>query len=192
MVVYMQRSELRNFYHAAVVNYLLDDEVVIVMGDSNAEAIAKLDCNLRFYNYAGGGNTTAGVIHDIEKLAKRANGKILLHVGINDLLWGESQTNIIENYRQILHALRLKGYQVTVSLTWPLGKSYLGHTDNQAIQDFNQGLIKLAKHHQLAIVDVTSTLKKGIWLDPHYSGDGLHLNRTGLMVISQHYCKTDL
>ena len=118
---------------------------------------------------------------------------IFLMIGINDLIWGQSDQQLIANYRDIMDYLATQHpkTQIVVQSILPHGaesstwesRSLLLELPNERIRSMNQSLEKIAKDydaHYLELYPIFST-GEGT-LRPDLTTDGLHLNREGYLV----------
>lgn len=157
---------------------------VVMLGDSLTEHFPFVE----FFpqdtpiNRGIGGDTAAGVRArmDVSVRALRPRRVILL-VGVNDLLWTGATTDAIARaYEALLDELTgtVPGGDVVVQPLLPVRGDFAVHRG--AISDLNERIEAAAQWRGLVVLDVASALRgdDGL-LRADASWDGVHLNRTG-------------
>lgn len=118
---------------------------------------------------------------------------IFLMIGINDLIWGQSDEQLIANYQEIMDYLDTHhpATDVVVQSILPHGaetatwesKSLLLDLPNERIQAMNQSLQGIAQDYDAHYLELYPIFVNGEGhLRPDLTTDGLHLNREGYLV----------
>ncbi|NEP62887.1 MAG: lysophospholipase [Symploca sp. SIO2G7] len=118
---------------------------------------------------------------------------IFLMIGINDLIWGQSDQQVLANYRSIMHHLAKQhpNTQVVVQSILPHGaetsswesRHLLLELPNERIRTMNQSLQTIAKDYDAHYLELYPIFSNGEGnLRPDLTTDGLHLNREGYLV----------
>jgi len=139
------------------------------------------------------GETSTGLLQRLDLLDRTNPDTILVMIGINDLLRGETDDTIVSNHRQIIRYLidTHPDSQVVVQsilphageqATWE-GRDRLLALPNQRIQALNQQIAAIADEEGVRFLDLYPlfTDNQGN-LPMDLSTDGLHLNRDGYLV----------
>ncbi|MEL6129572.1 MAG: GDSL-type esterase/lipase family protein [Cyanobacteria bacterium J06628_4] len=118
---------------------------------------------------------------------------IFLMIGINDLIWGQSDQQVLANYRDIMDYLvtRHPNTHIVVQSILPHGaetatwesRSLLLELPNERIRDMNRSLEKIAQDYGAYYLELYPIFSTGEGkLRPDLTTDGLHLNREGYLV----------
>lgn len=118
---------------------------------------------------------------------------IFLMIGINDLIWGQSDRQVLDNYREIMDYItaRHPDTQVVVQSILPHGsdtstwesKHLLLDLPNERIREMNQALQAIAQDYDAHYLELYPIFSNGEGkLRPDLTTDGLHLNREGYLV----------
>ncbi|NET69619.1 MAG: G-D-S-L family lipolytic protein [Sphaerospermopsis sp. SIO1G2] len=139
------------------------------------------------------GETTKGLLKRLDFFDKTNPKIILVMIGINDLIRGIKDQEILDNQRQIISYLRRKHPKTKIFLqsilphgaetaTWE-GKDKLLNLPNSRIRKLNKELEKIANQQGAEYLDLYSLFssKEG-YMRPEFSTDGLHLNSQGYIV----------
>jgi lysophospholipase L1-like esterase len=144
-------------------------------------------------NQSISGERTKGLLDRLDFLKDNNVEAVFLMIGINDLIWGESDEAILTNYKEIV--LRLKQAhpetQIVVQSILPHGgenstwesRDKLAALPSERIQKMNDSLREIASDNQAYYLDLYPIFVTGEGtLRPDLTTDGLHLNRQGYLV----------
>ena len=129
-----------------------------------------------------------GVIDRLEVSIFDINpSKIVLMIGTNDVNFGVSNSQIIENYINILDRIkaRLPEAELYFMSLIPQNKDLVLLVDfnNQRIEKLNSEIKSLAESYGYAYIDLNTYVGDDLgYLDRQYSDDGLHLNDAGYRI----------
>jgi len=171
------------------------DHLTILLGDSLSLWFpAELLPGRRVWMNQGiSGEQTEGVLARLSVMEQAEVDTIFLMIGINDLIWGRSDEQIISNYRTIMETLSKQhpNAQVVVQSILPHGaeastwesRDRLLALPNDRVRAMNQSLKIIAADHNAQYLDLYALFSDGDGkLRPDLSTDGLHLNREGYLV----------
>ncbi|MEM9805677.1 MAG: GDSL-type esterase/lipase family protein [Cyanobacteria bacterium P01_D01_bin.56] len=171
------------------------DHLTILLGDSLSLWFpAELLPGRRVWMNQGiSGEKTHTLLSRLHLLDVADVDTIFLMIGINDLIWGQSDQKVLENYREIMDYLLTQHpeTQVVVQSILPHGaetatwesRHLLLELPNERIRKMNQSLQTIAKDydaHYLELYPIFSTGEGKLRTD--LTTDGLHLNREGYLV----------
>ncbi|WP_084776860.1 SGNH/GDSL hydrolase family protein [Anabaena sp. PCC 7108] len=144
-------------------------------------------------NQAISGETSDGLLKRLDLFDQTQPETILVMIGINDLIRGVSDQEILANQRQILRYLRRNHRQSQIFVqsilphggeeaTWE-GKAKLLAIPNSRIRQLNEEIQKIATRQDVKYLDLHPlfTNKQGN-LNQELTTDGLHLNPQGYLV----------
>ncbi|WP_316432127.1 SGNH/GDSL hydrolase family protein [Leptolyngbya sp. NK1-12] len=144
----------------------------------------------RFWlNQGISGETSHGLLKRLDLFEKTKPETIFVMIGINDLLRGTSDQEILDNQRQIIRDLDAAHPQAQIVVqsilphakqaTWE-GRERLLEVSNQRIQDLNKQLETLARQEGVYFLDLYPLFANPDGdLRPELSTDGLHLSTQG-------------
>ena len=168
---------------------------IVFIGDSITDGY-KLDdyyreLSLATYNRGIGGDTTGGVLARLDvSLFDIKPTKIVLMIGTNDINWGISKDEILNNYREILSKIKeaLPDTEVFCMSVIPQNRIFVPFDAELAkrtetILEVNEGIKALVDSAGYSYVNIFDDLSDdaGI-LKNEYTDDGLHLNHEGYIV----------
>ena len=164
---------------------MTDTAVHYFAGDLNAAWSALISAN-RLRDRAVYGDTVAGLLARLSDIVRLQPDRLVLHIGINDLLDQRRNEDVLRDYRAILSRLRsdLPNCHTIVTLLPPVNNSARRRCSNDTIVDFNRGLSALASEQQATVVDlyaVTPKMPDGS-LAPTVTEDGIHMSGDGLVI----------
>jgi lysophospholipase L1-like esterase len=144
-------------------------------------------------NQGVSGENSAGLLKRLDLLDELRPETIVLMVGINDLIKGTSDEQILDNYRQILTVLKEKHPKtaIVVQSVLPHGGDRVGTIDreqvlqlsNERIYQFNQKLSSLTAETEVHFLNLHPLFTDADGLmQADLSTDGLHLKRQGYFV----------
>jgi lysophospholipase L1-like esterase len=149
--------------------------------------------NRVWINQSISGEKTQGLSKRLDLIEDNKIETIFLMIGINDLIWGKSDQAILDNYQEIVWALK-KDHpktQIVVQSILPHGgenstwesRDKLLALDGDRIVRVNNSLKKIAADNDAYYLDLYPIFVTGEGkLRPDLTTDGLHLNREGYLV----------
>ncbi|MEO0867009.1 MAG: GDSL-type esterase/lipase family protein [Cyanobacteria bacterium J06642_11] len=171
------------------------DHLTILLGDSLSLWFpAELLPGRRVWMNQGiSGEKTHTLLSRLHLLDVADVDTIFLMIGINDLIWGQSDQQVLANYREIMDHLALHhpDTQVVVQSILPHGaeaatwesRHLLLDLPNQRIQSLNQSLQSIAEDYDAYYLELYPIFSNGEGqLRSDLTTDGLHLNRQGYLV----------
>ena len=153
---------------------------IVMLGDS---LIARAEWRTLFpskniANHGIDGDTTAGLLDRIDLVHNSYPIKVLIMIGINDLLKEENIDSIYQNYQKIIKKLITYNIKVYIQSVLFVGnkKNYL----NSNILTLNNMLEVFSHTNELiSYVDLNKALANESNLYEKYTSDGIHLNGSG-------------
>jgi lysophospholipase L1-like esterase len=144
-------------------------------------------------NQSISGEKTQGLLNRLDLIEQNKIEAVFVMIGINDLIWGKTDAEIIDNYKEIVRQLKEKhpGTQIVVQSILPHGgenstwesRDKLLALDGDRIVAMNQRLKKIADDNDAYYLDLYPIFVTGDGkLRPDLTTDGLHLNREGYLV----------
>ncbi|MGC1309291.1 MAG: GDSL-type esterase/lipase family protein [Phormidesmis sp.] len=144
-------------------------------------------------NQSISGEKTKGLLKRLDLLKNNEVEAVFLMIGINDLIWGKSDEEIIDNYKQIVAQLKQDhpDTQIVVQSILPHGgenstwesRDKLLALDSDRIVALNSTLEKIATDNNAYYLDLYPIFVTGEGeLRTDLTTDGLHLNRQGYLV----------
>ncbi len=144
-------------------------------------------------NQSISGERTRGLLDRLDFLEDNDVEAVFLMIGINDLIWGQSDEEILTNYKEIVRRLKQAHpeTQIVVQSILPHGgenstwesRDKLAALPSERIQKMNDSLKKIAADNQAYYLDLYPIFVTGDGiLRPDLTTDGLHLNRQGYLV----------
>nr|WP_228037659.1 GDSL-type esterase/lipase family protein [Nodosilinea sp. LEGE 06152] len=144
-------------------------------------------------NQAISGESSGGLRDRLYLLDKTAPEAVFIMVGINDLIWGGSEADLVYNVRMMINYLRQTHPQARVvvqsvlphggeSATWE-GRDRLQAIPPELIRTVNTQLKAVAIETGVDFLDLYPLFVNGDgYLRADLTTDGLHLNQDGYMV----------
>ena len=144
-------------------------------------------------NQSISGERTKGLLNRLDLLKDNEIESVFLMIGINDLIWGETDEDIIKNYKEIVRQLKAKHPKTQIVVqsilphsgensTWE-SRDKLMALKSDRIVSMNNTLKKIAKDNGTYYLDLYPIFVTGEGrLRPDLTTDGLHLNREGYLV----------
>lgn len=171
------------------------DHLTILLGDSLSLWFpAELLPGRRIWMNQGiSGEKTQSLLTRLHLLNVADVDTIFLMVGINDLIWGQSDQQVLANYRDIMDYLSTHhpDTQVVVQSILPHGaeaatwesRDLLLELPNERIRAMNESLQEIADGYDAYYLELYPIFSDGDGdLRPDLTTDGLHLNREGYLV----------
>lgn len=171
------------------------DHLTILLGDSLSLWFpAELLPGRRIWMNQGiSGEKTHTLLSRLHLLDVADVDTIFLMIGINDLIWGQTDRQVLDNYREIMDYLitRHPDTQVVVQSILPHGaetatwesRHLLLELPNERIREMNQALEAIAGEYGAYYLELYPIFATGEGkLRSDLTTDGLHLNREGYLV----------
>ncbi len=144
-------------------------------------------------NQSISGEKTKGLLNRLDLIEKNKIEAIFVMIGINDLIWGQTDKEIIENYKKIVEQLKAKHptTQIVVQSILPHGgenstwesRDKLLALPSDRIVAMNSALKEIADDNDAYYLDLYPIFVTGNGqLRSDLTTDGLHLNREGYLV----------
>ena len=144
-------------------------------------------------NQSISGEKTQGLLNRLDYLDDNRVEAVFLMIGINDLIWGKSDEEILTNYKEIVRRLKAKHpeAQIVVQSILPHGgeqstwesRDKLEALPSDRIMNMNSALKKIATDNRAYYLDLYPIFVTGDGtLRDDLTTDGLHLNRQGYLV----------
>lgn len=144
-------------------------------------------------NQSISGERTEGLLARLNLLADNDVEAVFLMIGINDLIWGKTDNEIVANYKEIVRRLKAEhpNTQIVVqsilphsgeNSTWE-SRDKLAALPSDRIVSMNSTLRNIAAENDAYYLDLYPIFVTGDGkLRPDLTTDGLHLNRQGYLV----------
>jgi lysophospholipase L1-like esterase len=141
--------------------------------------------NINVKNRGIGGDDTDGILERLDEVVSSKPSKIFLMIGTNDLAYGKSVDQIVENYTRILDVISLSSPETEIFVQSILPTEDAIHTSRQnadilAINHKIQVICEDREHVYIDLFSKFATIENT--LNPDYSNDGLHLNGKGYLL----------
>jgi len=159
-------------------------EDILFLGDSitdNAEWAELFGNNPHIKNRGIGGDDTAGVLGRLDEITGSQPRKVFIMIGTNDLAYGLTIDDVVENYTTILETILRDSpdTDIYVQSILPVDESIHYTRPNADIEAINEQLKKISHELDLTYINLAEDFKKDGKLNPEFSIDGLHLNGKG-------------
>ncbi|HEY9653142.1 MAG TPA: GDSL-type esterase/lipase family protein [Coleofasciculaceae cyanobacterium] len=165
---------------------------IIFLGDSLTDSCewSELFANIEIKNRGISGDRTDGVLSRVDDILKSHPQKIFLMIGINDLVQGVTESQVVGNYRVILEKIKIQSpeTQVFIQSVLPINnrksqEKLKLRLDNEKVTSVNDNLKELAQEFSFYYIDLFSAFcDDGNALDSRYTTDGIHLNGKGYLL----------
>ncbi len=192
-VLRLQRSTAGLYQHRAQHFERLNEKpgAIIFLGDSQTEQAEWhemfADNNPAvLLNRGISGDYVAGVLERLPEILRHKPKKIFLLIGVNDLVFGNSVSEIETVYREIVQKIRTESPDTELFLQSLLpvnNDSKITGTTNEKILELNTRIIQIARDFSVPYLDIATPLKDADGnLGTKFSEDGMHLNGLGYLV----------
>lgn len=173
-----------------IINDVVNPNYVF-LGDSITEYydIKKYYGDIYFVNSGKGFDRTQNILDNMyERVYKYNPSKVILLIGINNLLYENNDEKIVEDIDKIASQIR-ENFQycdIYIESIYPMNKKWENYVELQDIKNVNKKIKKLCKKNNYIYVDVfTSLLNEEEQLNLEYTDDGLHPNEKGYEIITE-------
>jgi lysophospholipase L1-like esterase len=171
------------------------NRLTVLLGDSLSLwfPAEMLPPNRNWLNQGISGESTAGLLKRLNLLDEVQPQTILIMVGVNDLIKGTTDEQVLENHRNIIQRLKQKhpNSEIVMQSLLPHGGDRLTvenrdqvlQVSNERIYQLNQKLKALAGQSEVQFLNLHSLFvdEDGLLLEV-LSTDGLHLNAEGYRI----------
>jgi lysophospholipase L1-like esterase len=165
---------------------------IVFLGDSQTEQgewKELLGDTLPILNRGICGDHVVGILKRLDAILMQKPAKIFLCVGVNDLLFGKSATEIAAIYGQIMAKIRKETpfAQLFLESVLPVNSTIqrLG-ISNDHVAELNQKIEAIAKEYAIPFINIAPQLTNAQGnLSEKYTQDGVHLNGAGYLIWKQ-------
>ncbi len=183
------KPTLRDYYQNKISlyrYYVKTGSTIVFVGDSLTDRCdwAELLERCDVVNRGIDGDTTSGLLERIGDVTHMKPAGIFIMIGGNDFVFGNSKSDIVENYRKILARIREESPGTIIYVQSVLPTVYrIVPILRSTIKELNAELKSMADGRKVVYIDVYSRL-----VDIHgdlnhaYTLDGAHLNGPGYQV----------
>jgi len=163
---------------------------IVFLGDSLTEFCQwnELLKNNDVVNRGVGGDTTKNVLIRLDSILQSKPKKILIMIGINDIMTGADITVILDNYNKIINSIKEKtpDTKIIIQNILPITNISNHESKNIYIKEINQSISKIAKDNNIEYIDINEKLiAKDGQLNKDFTIDGIHLNAQGYDIWKQ-------
>ena len=132
------------------------------------------------------GDITFGVLERLDEVISGKPAKIFVLIGINDIARNIPDSVILENYRRIIHRIKVASpstkiyFQTLMPVNNEFTPSKNHYNKDEHIQAVNEGLKKIGVAEKITVIDLhPHFLNADKKLEKTLTMDGLHLNAEG-------------
>jgi lysophospholipase L1-like esterase len=150
---------------------------VVFLGDSHIEQCewGEIFSEIKVLNRGIPGELTGLTLKRVNQILPDSS-LVFLQIGINDVLSGYSENQILNNYLRILAEVSSRNCKVVPTLIFPT--RFLPEK-NIIVFRINMSLKSEFKKRNIGFIDLTESISKDGILKSEVSWDGVHLNATG-------------
>lgn len=169
----------------------------VFLGDSITDFydLKKYYSDMSIVNSGINGNLTEDILDDLENRVYKYNpSKVILLVGINDLLYANHDDEISKNIGKIASNIhkKLPNCEIFIQSIYPMNKDWYVYASKEEIKRVNNEIKKICKKNKFKYLDVYSVLiDDNYQFDKKYTDDGLHPNEEGYKIITK-YIKEEI
>ena len=149
----------------------------IIFGDSR---LAKLELE-GYSNLSLGGVTLATLLENLEQYNDVSIKKMLVSLGVNDIISNYNKEIIKENYKKLL--LETDKRNIELTLTTIGYALFRDSVDNEIVRELNEWLEDFTRENKIKLIDINKGLSEDYHLKYEYTNDGLHYNDEGEKVL---------
>ena len=107
--------------------------------------------------------------------------KMLVSLGVNDIISNYNKEIIKENYKKLL--LEIKKRNIELTLTTIGYALFRDSVDNDIVRELNEWLEEFTRENKIKLIDINKELSEDYHLKYEYTNDGLHYNDEGEKVL---------
>lgn len=169
----------------------------VFLGDSITESynLEKYYKKLPIVNSGIMGHKTKDILDDLEDRVYKYNpSKVILLVGINDLLYADHDDEISKNIGEIASNIhkKLPNCEIFIQSIYPMNKDWYVYASKEEITKVNDEIKKICKENKYKYLDLYSVLiDDNYQFDKKYTDDGLHPNEEGYKIVTK-YIKEEI
>lgn len=150
----------------------------IILGDSRL-----LDFKLEnFDNFSLGGVTLDTTLENLDIILRENTKKIILSLGVNDLICKYSLENIRKNFNLFVDKILDK--KIDLVLTTVVYTLFRDSVSNEDIKTLNEFIFELSNKKNIKLIELNNDISKDFNLKYVYTNDGLHFNKEGQKIIN--------
>lgn len=153
----------------------------LIIGDSRMEQIHIEGVS----NISIGGITLNTVCENIDSILVKDFDKVLIAVGVNDLITGYSIESIKQKFEELVDKLRLKNIKVCISSV--IYTIFRYEVKNEDIVVINKFIRELAETKGIELIDPNKIVCENNQLKFRYTSDGLHMNERANDLLREFY-----
>ena len=149
----------------------------IIFGDSRL-------VNLELEGYSNlslGGVTLATLLENLEQYNDVKIKKMLVSLGVNDIISNYNKEIIKENYKKLL--LETDKRNIELVLTTIGYALFRDSVDNEIVRELNEWLEDFTRENKIKLIDINKDLSEDYHLKYEYTNDGLHYNDEGTKIL---------
>ena len=136
-----------------------------------------------YSNLGVGGITLATMLENLWQYKETGIKKVLVSMGINDIVAKYNIEKIKENYKKLLELTKESNIELTLTtIGYALFRDSI---DNKLVKELNEYLEQLTKEHNIKLIDINEELSENNHLKYKYTNDGLHYNEEGQKVLQE-------
>jgi len=167
-----------------------DKDEIIFLGNSITDGCEwnELFNDRRIKNRGISADVAEGVLLRLDEVTDSKPLKIFIMIGINDLAFGYSKNEILQNFKAIIKKIKNNSpetktfIQSVLPINDTFGKFSAYDTLSGEIIKLNVELEKLAANFSLIYINLHDSFLLNNRLNPKYTNDGLHLTGNGYML----------
>ena len=152
----------------------------IIFGDSR---LAKLELE-EYCNLSLGGVTLSTLLENLEQYNDVQIKKMLVSLGVNDIISNYNKEIIKENYKKLL--LETDKRNIELTLTTIGYALFRDSVDNEIVRELNEWLEDFTRKNKIKLIDINKELSEDYHLKYEYTNDGLHYNEEGNKILFKH------
>lgn len=152
----------------------------IIFGDSR---LAKLELE-EYCNLSLGGVTLSTLSENLEQYNDVQIKKMLVSLGVNDIISNYNKEIIKENYKKLL--LETDKRNIELTLTTIGYALFRDSVDNEIVRELNEWLEDFTRKNKIKLIDINKELSEDYHLKYEYTNDGLHYNEEGNKILFKH------
>ena len=130
-----------------------------------------------------GGVTLATLLENLEQYNDVKIKKMLVSLGVNDIISNYNKEIIKENYKKLL--LEIDKSNIELTLTTIGYALFRDSVDNEIVRELNEWLENFTRENKIKLIDINKELSEDYHLKYEYTNDGLHYNDKGSYLL---YC----
>ena len=177
----LREQRNKNFYKEKYKEFRDTDlKENIIFGDSRL-------ANLKLEGYSNlslGGVTLATLLENIEQYNDVKIKRLLVSLGINDIISNYNREVIKENYKKLLLETNKRNIELTLTT---IGYAlFRDSVDNEIVRELNEWLKDFTEENKIRLIEINKDLSEDYHLKYEYTNDGLHYNEEGNKMLFKH------